>query len=196
VWLNFYGNKICVFQRLGRNLHQDHHHPLLTLAVHHQHCHTPHTPRECPFPMEPHQLPLTQLTCLRSFLPATTPMLQHHTLSKVSLTLSSSVVCHECHLVPVLLCVPWYTVISVVLLSTAICAVILRWSTCYCKWHIFVLATLRFSQWCSWICRQVFWFVMLRCWVSGLISYRTVVPWKHQKLHTTTQHHFWEALIL
>jgi len=142
VWLNLYGDKICVFQRVRGSLHQDHHRPLLTLAVHHRQCHTPHTLRGCPFPMEPHQLPLIQLTCLRSFLPATTPMLQHHTLSKVSLTLSSNVVCRESQLVPVLVCVPSYTVML-------LCTVILGCQTCYCKWYIFLLARLRFSQWCS-----------------------------------------------
>jgi len=125
VWLNFYVNKMCVFQRVRRSLHQDHHHPLLNLAVHHQQCHTLHTLRGCPFPMEPHQLPHIQLTCLQSSLPATTPMLQHRTLSKVSLTLSSNVVCRESQLVPVLLCVPQCTVRSVTSISTAIFAVIL-----------------------------------------------------------------------
>lgn len=120
-----YVNKHCVFQRVGRTLHQDHHHPLLTLAVHHhQHCHTLHTLRRCPFPMEPHQLPLIQLICPRSFQPATTPMLHHRTLSKVSLTPSSNVVCRESQLVPVLLCVSYllclHTVLYLLCLTSAV----------------------------------------------------------------------------
>lgn len=83
------------FQRVRRSLHRDLHHPLPLPAVppvflHNQHCRIHRTHKGCPFPMEPHQLLLTLLTCLRSYRLATTLTVQPHTLNKVSPAPSNS----------------------------------------------------------------------------------------------------------